>query len=103
MPTANPKFDPWNRFDDYPHYPGTKSRIVVPSDANDLAQDGQPLVAKAIMACAAGNVAYIPAGNNDDAAGIVTMVGVPAGWTSPHRVRRVMATGTGVTIVTVDG
>lgn len=72
---------------------GTSGRIVTPG-ATDL----DP-VAKAVTALTAGNVTIIPVGNADDKP--LAFVGVPAGWISPYRVRRVTAAT--ATVATIDG
>lgn len=70
-------------------------RVVTPSDSVDL----NPY-ARAIQVVAASNLKYLPSGNADDAP--ITVTGAPVGYTPPHQVRRVLATGTTATVVTVD-
>lgn len=68
---------------------------VTLSDGTDLAS-----YAKAIVLLTAGNVSYLPVKSADDAP--LSFVDLPAGWVSPHRVRRVRATGTTATVATVE-
>lgn len=75
---------------------GSRGRVIVPSDT----QDFEPY-AKAIVLLTAGDVSYLPAKNADDAP--LSFEGLPAGWVSPHRVRRVLDTGTDATVATVEG
>lgn len=96
MTTPNPASNPWSN--DPPSDPvsfGTTGRVVTPSDTVDLAP-----YAKAIVVCAAGNVAVIPAGNLDAAP--ITFTTAPVGFIIPYRVRRVNATGTTATVATID-
>ena len=72
---------------------GTSGRIITPG-ATDL----DP-VAKAIVTLTAGNVTIVPVSN--DNADTLAFVGLPAGWVSPYRVRRVTAAT--ATIATIDG
>lgn len=72
-----------------------KGRVVAPSNDNDI--DPYP---RAIQVVAAGNLVYIPSGNGDSDA--ITVTAAPVGYTPPHQVRRVKATGTTATVVTVD-
>ncbi len=74
---------------------GSRASIVTPSNDTDLAS-----YAKAIVLLTAGNVAYLPAENADGVT--LAFVDLPAGWVSPHRVRRVLVTGTTATVATVD-
>ncbi|UXN74489.1 hypothetical protein N8D56_04940 [Devosia sp. A8/3-2] len=75
---------------------GRKGRVVVPSDTVDL----DP-IAKGIQVVAAGNLVYVPAGN-DPATGAIAVTDAPVGFVPIHRVRRVKATGTTATVVTSD-
>lgn len=72
-----------------------KGRVVTPDDSTDI--DPYP---RAIQVVATGNLVYIPALNADDAP--ITVTSAPVGYSPPHQVRRVKATGTTATIVTVD-
>jgi len=90
----NNRKDPWNNARGADLF-GSKARIVQPSDTLDL----DPY-AKAIVVVAAGDLAYLPADNADGS--IVNVVGAPVGFIPPHRVRRIMATGTDASVVTVD-
>ena len=74
---------------------GKKGSMVVPSDANDL----DP-IAKGIQVVAAGNLVYVPAGN--DPANAITVTDAPVGFVPIHQVRRVKATGTTATVATAD-
>jgi hypothetical protein len=74
---------------------GSKGTLVSPSNSVDLTA-----YAKAIVLLTAGNVAYIPVLNADDAP--MSFVDLPAGWVSPHQVRRVNLTGTTATVATVE-
>lgn len=92
----DPKNDPYAFFEDAPHYPGGAGKLAVLSDTVDLAR-----YPKAIVMLIAGNVSYIPAENENDVP--ISFVGLPAGWVSPHRVRRVMVTGTtAAAVATID-
>ncbi|MBZ9794322.1 hypothetical protein [Mesorhizobium sp. ES1-4] len=75
---------------------GAKAVVVDPSDTVDLAA-----YARAIVLLTDGDVSYLPPNNADG--DTVDFTGLPAGWVSPHRVRRVMATGTTATVATVEG
>ncbi|SFZ86012.1 hypothetical protein SAMN02983003_3184 [Devosia enhydra] len=75
---------------------GKSGRVVTPHNTNDL----NPY-AKAIQVVAAGNLVYLPVGNADG--DNITVTSAPVGYMPPHRVRRVLATGTTATVVTVDG
>ena len=75
---------------------GSKGRVVETSNTVDL----DPYV-KAIVLLTAGDVSYLPAENEDGAP--LAFEGLPAGWVSPHRVRRVLATGTTATVATLEG
>ncbi len=74
---------------------GASGSAVTPSDGADLAR-----YPRAIVLLTAGNVSYIPAKNADGSA--LSFVDLPAGWVSPHRVRRVRATGTTATVATIE-
>lgn len=74
---------------------GPKGRMVTPSDSVDL----DP-VAKAIQVVSAGNLVYVPEGN--DPGSVITVTGAPVGLIPFHRVRRVMATGTTAVVSTSD-
>lgn len=74
---------------------GSKATVVTPSNDTDLAS-----YAKAVVTLTAGNLAYLPAENADGVT--LAFVDLPAGWVSPHRVRRVLTTGTTATVATVD-
>lgn len=76
---------------------GIKSRAVTPHDTNDL-----DLYAKTVTCLTAGNLAVIPKENGDAAGDVVAYIGVPAGFSPPFQVRRVLATGTTCTVRTVD-
>lgn len=76
---------------------GLKSRAVSPNDGVDL----DPY-AKTVTCLTAGNLAVIPSINGDLAGDVVAYIGVPAGFSPPFQVRRVMATGTTCTVRTVD-
>jgi len=56
---------------------------------------------KAVVCLTAGNISVIPTTNADNAP--VAFVGVNAGFVPPFQVRRVMATGTTCTVMTVEG
>lgn len=88
--------DPWKNASGDAQAYGRRGTVVTPSDTTDL-----PNVAKAVVVCAAGNLAVIPADNAD--AGVITFTACPLGFMPPFQVRRVMATGTTATVATVDG
>lgn len=75
---------------------GAVGRVVAASDTADL----DPY-AKAIVVTAGGNLVIIPV-QNDDAA-TITFTAVPAGFITPYRVRRVLATGTTASWATIEG
>ena len=50
------------------------------------------------MALTSGNLSILPA----DGAEAISFIGIPAGFTPPFIVRRVMATGTTSTVATVE-
>lgn len=92
----DPKKDPYGHFDDQPDYPGGAGKMAVLSDTVDLVR-----YAKRIVMVKTGDVVYLPVENDD--ADTLTFTGLPAGWKSPHRVRRVLATGTtAAAVATVD-
>lgn len=72
-----------------------KGRVVTPSNGVDL----DPY-ARAIVVVAAGDLVYLPSMNDDG--DTVTVTDAPVGFNPPHQVRRVLATGTTATVVTVD-
>lgn len=72
-----------------------KGRVVTPSDTVDL----DPY-ARAIMVVAQGDLVYLPSMNDDG--DTITVTDAPVGFVPPHQVRRVLATGTDATVVTVD-
>lgn len=74
---------------------GRRSVAVTPNDAADL--PGGPV--KAVVALTAGDLSVIPA---DNASAAVAFVNVGAGFVPPFMVRRVMATGTTCTVMTVE-
>ena len=74
---------------------GAKGQVVAPDDAIDL--DPYP---KAVVVTADGDLAVLPAKNDDG--DVVTFHGVSVGFAPPYRVRRVMATGTTATVATVE-
>lgn len=76
---------------------GTVSKAVVPSDSADL--PSAPV--RAVVCLTSGNISVIPA--NNATAVPVPFVGVSAGFVPPFQVRRVMATGTTCTVMTVEG
>jgi hypothetical protein len=76
---------------------GSKARAVTPSDTVDL----NPAPVKAVVCLTSGNISVIPTANADNAP--VAFVGVNAGFVPPFQVRRVMATGTTCTVMTVEG
>jgi hypothetical protein len=78
-----------------PHGFSKKGRVVEPSNTVDL----DPY-ARAIVVVAAGNLVYLPSKNDDE--DTITVTDAPVGYTPPHQVRRVLATGTTATVVTVD-
>lgn len=75
---------------------GSEGRVLTPSDTVDIAA-----YPRAVVVLQAGNLAYLPSRNADGQ--VLSFVNLPAGWVSPHRVRRVMATGTTATVATVEG
>lgn len=75
---------------------GAKARAITPSDSADL----NPAPVKAVVCLTAGNISVIPTGNADNAP--VAFVGVSAGFVPPFQIRRVMATGTTCTVMTVE-
>lgn len=75
---------------------GRKGKVVVPSDSVDL----DP-IAKGIQVVSAGDLVYVPAGN-DPTTGAITVTDAPVGFVPIHQVRRVKATGTSATVVTAD-
>jgi len=85
--------DPFASFAAGLESPGKSARVITPG-----ASDFTPF-AKAIVLLTAGNVTYIPVGNADGVP--LAFVALPAGWVSPHRVRRVTAAT--ATVATVDG
>lgn len=90
----DPSKDPTNGRRDFLGL-GRKQRVVTPSDTVDL----DPY-ARTIVALTAGDVVYLPAGNED--ADTITAEGVTTGWTPMVAVRRVLATDTTATVATVD-
>ncbi len=74
---------------------GRKGALVSPNDGADL--PGGPV--KAVVALTAGNLSVIPA---DNASATAAFVNVSAGFMPPFMVRRVMATGTTCTVMTVE-
>lgn len=87
--------DPFKAIGDAVLANGSKGLLVETSDTEDLAR-----YVKAISLETAGNVSYIPIDNADDQPR--SYEDLPAGWTSPHRVRRVRTTGTTARICTVE-
>jgi hypothetical protein len=85
--------DPFSSNSPTPSSFGTVGTIITPG-ATDL----DP-IAKAITLLTAGNVTIVPVGN--DNADTLAFVGLPAGWVSPYRVRRVTAAT--ATVATVEG
>lgn len=75
---------------------GSEGRVLTPSNTVDIT--GYP---RAVVTLTAGNLAYVPSKNADG--DVLSFVDLPAGWVSPHRVRRVMATGTTATVATIEG
>ncbi len=75
---------------------GSAGRLVTPSDTADI----EPYP-RCIVTLTGGDLAYVPSRNAD--AAVLSFVDLPAGWVSPHRVRRVMSTGTTATVATVEG
>lgn len=74
---------------------GRRGRSVTPSDEDDL-----PRYVKAVTVLAAGDLSILPVQNEDG--NTIDYVGVPAGFSPPFQVRRVMATGTTATVATVE-
>lgn len=74
---------------------GSVGRNVTPSDTVDL----DPYV-KAVVALATGNLVILPTQNADG--DTITFVNVPAGFSPPYNVRRVLATGTTVAVATIE-
>jgi hypothetical protein len=70
---------------------------VTPSDSADL----DPAPVKAVVCLTAGDISVIPTENADNEP--VAFEGVSAGFVPPFQVRRVMATGTTCTVMTVEG
>lgn len=89
--------DPYSDATRNPTFFGKKSRNITKSDTVDL--DPYP---KAIVVTAAGNLVILPAGNTDDAGGLVTFTSAPVGFIPPYRVRRVHSTGTSATTSAID-
>ncbi|ANN58692.1 hypothetical protein A9174_19375 [Mesorhizobium loti NZP2037] len=87
--------DPYEDNQPGPESLGRASRLVVPSDTEDL-----PIVAKALVLTVKGNVSVIPVANDPDTP--VPFIDVPAGYLIPFQVRRVMATGTTATVYSLE-
>jgi hypothetical protein len=88
--------DPYAGFSFNPETLGTNSVVVTPSDTVDFTS-----YPKGISVAATGNLVVLPLKAPDDGAHLITYTGVAAGFMPPFRVRRVMATGTTATVVTV--
>lgn len=73
----------------------TKGKAIVPSDTVDLTS-----YASGIVVTAAGNLKFIPAGNDD--ADAITITGAAVGYVPPYQVRRVFATGTTASVASID-
>jgi len=88
--------DPFRTIGDAVLANGSKGAEVEPDDENDLTR-----YVKAVVLLSAGTLSYIPIDNADDAP-ISYTDDLPVGWVSPHRVRRVLETGTTATVATVE-
>lgn len=86
--------DKWNTSPNMQTF-GRRGYIVTPSNSIDLSE-----TPKAIQVVVTGNLAFIPANNEDDE--VINLSDVPFGYIPPLLVRRVMATGTTATLLAID-
>ncbi len=73
----------------------TKGKAITPSDTVDLTS-----YASGIVVVTAGNLKFLPAGNDD--ADTITITGATVGYVPPFQVRRVFATGTTASVASID-
>ncbi len=73
----------------------TKGKAITPSDTVDLTS-----YAAGIVVVTAGNLKYLPVGNDD--ADTITITGATVGYIPPHQVRRVFATGTTAAVASIE-
>jgi hypothetical protein len=75
--------DPYSAFASYPGSCGSVGKAITPG-GTDLSP-----IPKAVVCGQAGNITFIPVGNDDT--GTITMTGVSPGYVPPYRIRRVTA------------
>lgn len=73
----------------------SKGKAITPSDTVDLTS-----YASGVVVTAAGNVKFLPSGNDD--ADTITVTAAPVGFVPPFQVRRVFATGTTASVASID-
>ncbi len=73
----------------------TKGKAITPSDTVDLTS-----YASGVVVTAAGNIRFLPVGNDD--ADTITVTAAPVGFVPPFQVRRVFATGTTASVASID-
>lgn len=89
--------DPYGSYAVGPDTIGRNSTVVVPSDTVDFAT-----YPKDIVVANGGNLVVLPLYAADDGNHLVTFTGASVQFVVPFRVRRVIATGTTATVVTID-